>query len=157
MSERTPHERETLLFSNPEAARNFRETVAERVNREKNSPPARQQTVVGQVIAEEFAAAGEGVGSVKEPWLHTPAEHEEVQQLVDLAFRRDLGAAIAQARRSQHYPRNLDLLHDVLTGEMYALLREGQLNRQPLGGWLIAVLVIILLTLVALLLVTAVF
>lgn len=151
-SERTPHERETLLFPNSETAQTFKENVAERMAQQPKSKE-HQRAVVAEAVAQQFTQAGEAVDLVREPWTHTPAEHEEVQQLVNVAFQRDLGAAIAQARRSPHYPRNLDLLHDVLTGEMYDLLREGGLNKQPLGGWVIAVIAIVLITAMVLLLV----
>lgn len=155
--ERSPHEKETLIFPNQEAAQAFREQVGEKLSAPKPAGVSQDQEVVAAAVAQEFTQHGEAVGTLKEPWLHTPAEHEEVQQLVDLAFRRDLGAAIAQARQSRHYPRNLDLLHDVLTGEMYDLLREGKLNRQPLAWGVMAVLIIILLMLIGLLFMVAVF
>ena len=155
--ERSPHEKETLIFPNQETAQAFREQVSEKLSAPKPTGISQDKETIATAVAQEFTQHGEAVGALKEPWLHTPAEHEEVQQLVDVAFRRDLGAAIKQARQSQHYPRNLDLLHDVLTGEMYALLREGKLNQQPLGGWSIVILMIILLTLVALLFISIVF
>ena len=129
--ERSKYERETLVFPSAEAAQGFREKV-------DNGPVklrrgASRRAAVAQQLQEEFAKAGETVGAIKMPWEHTPAEHAEVQQLVDVAFAQDLPAAIRQARKSGHYPRNLDLLHDVLTGEMYELMQQHGLQRQPLG------------------------
>lgn len=151
-TERSSFEKETLLFPTAEAAQTFKEDVAERIAQQPKSKE-RQRAVVAEAVAQQFSQAGEAVDLVREPWTHTPAEHEEVQQLVNVAFQRDLGAAITQARQSPHYPRNLDLLHDVLTGEMYDLLREGGLNKQPLGGWVMAVIAIVLITAIVLLLV----
>lgn len=155
--ERSTYEKETLIFPNQEAAQSFREDVGEQLAQPAPAGVRRDKETVAAAVAKEFEQHGEAVGTIKEPWLHTPAEHEEVQQLVDVAFRRDLGAAIKQARQSQHYPRNLDLLHDVLTGEMYDLLREGGLNRQALGGWVILLMAVVLITIIALLLAVAAF
>lgn len=153
-TERSSFEKETLLFPTPEAAQTFKEDVAERMATQPDSQE-HKRAVVAEAVAQQFSQVGEAVNLVREPWNHTPAEHEEVQQLVNVAFQRDLGAAIKQARQSPHYPRNLDLLHDVLTGEMYDLLREGGLNKQPLGGWAMALLAIVLITGLVLLLVVA--
>lgn len=132
--ERTQYERETLVFPTPEGAQGFRE----KVERPLTSLGQGRRAAVAQQLQEEFAKAGETVGTIKTPWEHTAAEHEEVQRLVDVAFAQDLPAAIRQAKTSGHYPRNLDLLHDVLTGEMYELMRQHGLQKQPLGWTLLA-------------------
>lgn len=155
--ERSAYEKETLIFPNQEAAQAFRESVGEQLQVSRTTGRQQDKAVVAEAVAQQFSQVGEAVSLVREPWTHTPAEHEEVQQLVNVAFQRDLGAAIKQARQSPHYPRNLDLLHDVLTGEMYDLLREGGLNKQPLGGWAIALLAIVLIAGLVLLLVVIVF
>ncbi len=149
--ERSPQERETLIFPNPEAAHVFKERVAERFSRAPSPSTQQQHGVIADAIAEQFAGAGEGVQLVREPWLHTPAEHAEAQQLVDTAFAQDLGAALKAARHSPHYPRNLDLFHDVLTREMYDLLVQEKVNQQGVGGWLLVLLTVGLLTVLSLL------
>lgn len=129
--ERTPRERETLIYETPEEATTFREGVTEQL---AEQPPATRddRAVVAKAVAEEFAAEGVPVSErLDTPWQHSEAEHYEVQQLVDIAFSQDLKAALAQAKKSDHFPRNLDLLHDVLTGQMYDLITQQRLNRQP--------------------------
>src|SRR5581483_1621228 len=138
--ERTPTERETLVFPTPEAAQEFRERVGERLENEQRPGIGRTREIVGDELAREFAKEGEHVQLINQPWEHTPAEHEEVQGLVDVAFAKDLPAAVRQAKTSPHYPRNLDLLHDLLTGEMYDALRQGRLNQQPAWGYIIVTL-----------------
>lgn len=146
--ERTPSERSTLMFESSERARQFSEKVAERV-KQKNRPGIRtDKEVVAQEVAEEFEQHGEPIDIIREPWQHTTQEHEEAQQLVNLAFQRDLGAALRKARMSRNYPRNLDLFHDVLTHEMYQLLQLSEVNKQPLGLWMILIIGIVALAVV---------
>jgi hypothetical protein len=136
--ERTPREQDTLIFPNSEKAEGFAHEVRDHLQREQivKGVDKRREKMAEQ-IEEEFARAGEPVEKMREPWPHTEEEHQEAQKLVDLAFAKDLSAALRQARNSPHYPRNLDLFHDVLTGEMYNLLNESKLNRQPVAGWII--------------------
>lgn len=151
--ERTPRERETLIFDRPEAARRFAERVAERLRRTARPGVKRGRETVAEAVAEEFASHGEAA-SLTQPWEHTREEHKEVQELVDVAFARDLPAALRQARASAAYPRNIDLLHDVLTGELYAILQQRGLNRQRWDTWPAAagVLIIVSATLIVFLL-----
>lgn len=139
MPERTSHERETLIFQNPEGAQQFRERVEGRLSRDQKPGIQRQREALAEEIATEFEREGEGTATLKTPWEHTLPEHEEVQRLVNTAFAKDLKAAIKEARQSSHYPRNLDLLHDVLTGEMYKLLTEHKVNKQTVHMWVIAI------------------
>lgn len=149
-TERSPLERETLIFPTPEAASDFREHVGEQVKRSPATPGDDQpKEVIAQAVAQQFSQVGEAVNLVREPWLHTQAEHTEAQQLVDIAFARDLHSAIKVARQSPHYPRNLDLFHDVLTGEMYDLLKQEKLNHQSVLGIAGPVIAVVLLTLLA--------
>lgn len=134
MPERTAHERETLIFKTPEQAREWREQVGERLEQARQPGVDRRREQLGEEISKEFAVHGEAAGGLRTPWEHTHAEHEEVQALVDTAFAKDLPAALRVAAKSAHYPRNLDLFHDVLTGEMYKLLIEHKLNKQPVGA-----------------------
>ena len=133
--ERTPKERETLIFSNSEQAGKFTERIQEQWEQAEKRSAGHKKKVIQDEVAKEFEKYGQAVQSIKHPWDHSPAEHEETQQLVDLAFAKDLGAALRVAQKSEHYPRNLDLFHDILTGEMYDLLKETKLNRQPIGVW----------------------
>lgn len=143
--ERTAYERETLVFKSAEEAGGFRERVERPSIRLRQGLGGRAR--LAEELQEEFARAGETVGVIKTPWEHTPTEHEEVQRLVDVAFAQDLPAAIRQARASGRYPRNLDLLHDVLTGEMYELMRQHGLQKQPLGWTALAAVSVIVGTL----------
>ncbi len=148
--ERTPQERETLIFPDAEGAQKFRERVGEQLPRVEGVEEKRQ--IIREEVATQFASHGESVVVVKQPWEHTSAEHEEAQALADAAFAEDLGVAIRQAKKSPHYPRNLDLLHDLLTGELYQYVKEGRINRQPLTFWLVEVAVIVLVAALAVLL-----
>ncbi len=132
------------MFATPEAAQAFRESVGGALKRQ-TSTVRRDKEIVGEAVAAQFAQYGEAAGTITHPWDHTPAEHEEVQALVDKAFAEDLPAALKVAKKSPSYPRNLDLLHDLLTKEMYELVKQGELGKQPLGLWLTEVAVIILL------------
>jgi len=150
--ERTPREKETLIFSNPEGAQTFSERVTERVRSQNHPGIKRDREIMAEEVAAEFEAAGETISGIKQPWEHTPEEHNEVQALVNTAFTQDLKQALQQAKDSPNYPRNLDLLHDLLTSELYEHLRQRQLNRQPVGSWLLVVIIIILLTMIGVML-----
>ena len=138
--ERSPQERETLIFSSPEQAQEFAERVDESSRQEKVRGVKRRREMVAEAVEDEFIRQGETVNSYLQPWEHNKAEHEEAQRLVDEAFEKDLSAAIKKAQDSDSYPRNLDLFHDVLIGEMYDLLIKRGLNKQPVGKRFIAVL-----------------
>lgn len=136
--ERSPRERETLIFSTPEAAQEFSQQVQEKLRQPQTPGVNEQRERVGEAVAGQFVQHGESVAALRQPWEHSHAEHAEVQQLVDMAFAKDLPTALRQARTSAHYPRNLDLFHDVLTSELYDLVREQHINQQPLLGSMIA-------------------
>lgn len=144
-TERPPAERETLMFPTAEEARSWTEQVGEQVEAASRDGVRRDREVVAQAVATEFEKQGESAAALKQPWEHTPQEHEEVQRLVDLAFARDLGAALRRARTSAFYPRNIDLLHDVLTTEMYEMIRQQRLNRQPVRVGLIVTAGVVIL------------
>ncbi len=137
--ERSPHERETLVFASPEEAKNFQERVVQKREQERQSDVRDDRSTISQELEKEFAQHGESVDTVKDPWEHSSGEHEEAQRLVNIAFEKDLSAAVREARKSKHYPRNLDLVHDVMTGQLYDMLREHKANKQPLSHWLIGV------------------
>lgn len=145
--ERTPRGRETLLFATPEAAQEFSERARTRIEQQRQPGIIKTKEIIADEIAKEFAKDGEGVDSLKYPWEHTPEEHTEVQHLVNVAFEKDLQAALKQARASQHYPRNLDLLHDVLTTEMYQLMTQHGVNKQSTLVWGVAFAVLALVAL----------
>lgn len=133
--EREPRERETLIFPTPERAREFAERVSERARRESGLGVTVKREAVSREVAAEFLKQGEASDVLSRPWEHTAAEHREAQELVDMAFDQDLPEALKRARRSEDYPRNIDLLHDVLTSELYEILRQRGINRQPLKSW----------------------
>lgn len=154
--ERTPQERETLIFPSPEEARGWLERVSERLRAEDRTGVTRKRELVAEEIAREFESHGEGIGAYILPWEHSVDEHREVQHLVDIAFARDLPAALKLARSSGTYPRNIDLFHDVLTTEMYQLVRDYKLHRQPLSvGVLITVGIILVIGLIIIFLLVA--
>ncbi len=146
--ERTPQERETLIFRTPQEARDFRERVSEQLSQQPVRGVTRGREVVAAAVEREFAKHGEAAGLLPWPWEHTPEEHSEVQSLVDMAFAHDVEAALRRARRSNHYPRNVDLLHDVLTSELYALLQQREINRAPVAVRLVMMSAVILVALV---------
>lgn len=145
VAERTPNERQTMIFSRPEQAQGFTERVAEQLERQQMEGVHRRREVVAGAVAQEFASHGEAVELIRTPWEHTAQEHAEVQHLVDVAFAKDLPAALRLARQSPHYPRNLDLLHDLLTGQMYALVQQSALHQQPVLPWVAAVIIVLAL------------
>lgn len=142
-AERSPHEQATLIFDRPEAGQQFREQIAEKLPAAQAGGVDHRRDVVAAAVTEQFAANSEGGSLIREPWQHTRAEHAEAQQLVDIAFAQDLPAALKAARQSPHYPRNLDLFHDVLTDELYTLIRDHQVNQQPVTPVVIATCIII--------------
>lgn len=129
-AERVP---ETLIFATPEEAAAWRERVEERLSQPGVRGVRRAREAVAETVAEEFVWHGEAV-VYTQPWEHTAAEHQAVQQLVDVAFTADLAAALRQARRHDLYPRLIDLLHDVLAGQLYEVVVQERLNRQRLMG-----------------------
>lgn len=143
--EKAPRSNETLIFPTAEDAGEFRERVENRVN--KPRPKKDVRSAVSDELTQEFEKAGEVPSTLHQPWEHTPEEHTEVQSLVNEAFQKDIASALAMARKSGHYPRNIDLLHDVLTNEMYQALVERKANKQPMLVWVITILSITLVTL----------
>jgi hypothetical protein len=142
---RPKEEKESLVFDNPELAHAFKENVGEKLQQPGEVTDRRQ--VVADAVGQEFQVQGQETVSVDltKPWQHTPQEHTEVQHLADVAFAKNLKAALSQARGSDNYPRNIDLLHDVLTGEMHEALLEHKINKQPILGWIIFVLLVVAL------------
>ncbi len=130
MREREPKSRETLVFKTPEEAGSFAEKVEKRINREERPGVKRSREIVAEELAGEFSKQDEEASFYVQPWEHTEEEHKEAQELVDLAFLEDLPVALKRARKSSGYPRNIDLLHDVLTGQMYDLMVKRGLNQQ---------------------------
>ena len=152
-AERAPQEKETLLYDNPESAATFREQVEQRVQQEQHPGVDPSREVVGEAIAQAFEKEGEVPHTLSQPWEHTEGEHAEVQELVDTTFEKDLKAAISKARASASYPRNIDLFHDVLTGEVYDVLKEHRVMKQRVMGSGIAAVIVALVVLVGIILV----
>ncbi len=142
--ERSPQERETLIFPSSEQAREFAERIDESSRQEKVRGVKRRRETVADAVSDEFVKQGEAVSSYLQPWEHDKEEHEEAQRLVDKAFEKDLSVAIKKAQGSDGYPRNLDLFHDVLVGEMYDVLVERGLNKQAVGKKIIVKLGVVI-------------
>lgn len=150
-TERTPREQETLVYQTPQEAQQLTERIKLRVEQQQQTGQVAPREVIGEIVADELAMHGHGVSTLSQPWEHTEAEHTEAQQLLDVAFDRDLSVALTKARASKHYPRNLDLFHDVLTNELYQMIVQHKLNRQPLVGWGFLLIVIVLVGLLGVL------
>ena len=136
--ERTPRERETLMFSSPEEAKEFGERVAER-GQTVVQGVRRDREAMAEVVADEFARHGDSVGQYEHPWEHDEEEHGQVQKLVNVAFTDNLETALKLARKSARYPRIIDLFHDVLTGQMYDELVKDKVNAQSLRSRMVLV------------------
>ena len=149
--EKLPSANETLIFPSTEAAGEFRERVEARAAK----PRRDVRQAVSDELTQEFESHGEVPSTLREPWQHTPEEHDEVQQLVNEAFSKDIASALAKARKSGHYPRNIDLLHDVLTNQMYASLVEQKANKQPMAVYSIAILSVVLVSLLLIVLIAS--
>lgn len=143
MPERNERERETLIFQTPEQAAQWQEHVGEKLEQSRSPGVNRPREIVGEQLTKEFQLHGETAVGLGMPWEHTHEEHQEAQSLVDMAFAQDLPVALRRAAKSPHYPRNLDLFHDVLTGEMYQLLLQHKINKQPFPIAAVGLLVVI--------------
>lgn len=122
-------ERESLIFRNPEQARSFQESYDRRVEQETIPGTSRKRELLAEQLVDVFEHEGVGVTQVKEPWEHSEEEHKEVQRLVETAFTEGISVAITQAKESQSFPRNIDLLHDVLTGRLYDAVVAEKINK----------------------------
>ena len=111
--------RDSLIFRTPEQANQFQESFERRVRAESTKGTIRKRELLGEELVKVFEQEGVGVNPIREPWEHTPQEHAEAQQLVEVAFASGLDVALKQAHESTLFPRNIDLLHDVLTGRLY--------------------------------------
>lgn len=127
--------RESLIFRNPEQAGAFKESVERRIQQEAIPGASAKKEAVAEELVRVFETEGVGVTPIREPWEHTPREHQETQKLVDIAFSHDLAAAIAAARTSEFFPRNLDLLHDVLTNRLYDAVVMEKVNTSHAPAW----------------------
>ncbi|MCE9643199.1 MAG: hypothetical protein K8Q97_02610 [Candidatus Andersenbacteria bacterium] len=120
--------RESLIFRNPEQARSFQESYERRVEKHAVPGTKRDKELLGEELVQVFEHEGVGVTPIREPWEHSPEEHKEVQALVETAFSDGLDVAIAKAKTSEYFPRNIDLLHDVLTGRLYDAVIADRVN-----------------------------
>lgn len=144
--EKVPRERESLIFNTPEEARDFVERVEGKVEQDKRQGVERKQEIVGEEVASEIEKYGEESVDLSYPWEHTEEEHQEVQALVEVAFREDLPLALKKVRKSDNYPRIIDLFHDVLTGQMYEAVVKAGVNKQKMGKktWIVVGVVSVL-------------
>ncbi|MDA1168926.1 MAG: hypothetical protein O3A36_01150 [bacterium] len=127
---------EKLIFRSPEHAAEFTKHVEHRINQERKPDISNPKEIVSQELAKQFEIEGHGVSLLSHPWEHTKEEHAEVQQLVNVSFMHGLTSAIAQAEKSTSFPRNIDLLHDLLTGEMYDAILRSRIIVQRMPVWI---------------------
>lgn len=127
-------ERESLIFRNPEQARSFQESYKRRVEQETITGTSRKRELLGEQLVDVFEHEGVSVTEIREPWEHSKEEHKEVQQLVETAFTHGLSLAIIQAKESNFFPRNIDLLHDVLTGRLYDAVISEKINQNHVSS-----------------------
>lgn len=119
---------ENLVFASSEEAVRFQESLEHRIEKERSQDISHGREIVAEELAKKFEEHGTGVSSLHIPWEHTQEEHREAQELVNVAFAENLHTAIAQAEKSDSFPRNIDLFHDVLTGELYDAVVRSRLN-----------------------------
>ncbi len=142
IEDRTRRERETLVFNSPEGAEDFTRDVEDRIKEESRSGLSQGREVVSQELAKQFEQEGHAVSGLTHPWEHTEVEHAEAQRLVDLAFAKDLPTAISAAEKSPSFPRNIDLFHDLLTGEMYEAITKARVVSQHVPLWIILLIIL---------------
>ncbi len=131
---------DNLVFSSSQEAAHFRESITEQVAQEQGGGATRRREIVAEELMKKFEEHGVGVTSLHRPWEHSQEEHAEVQELVNTAFASDLRDALQQAENSPTFPRNIDLFHDVLTGELYDAVLGQHLNAVHLSAWKLALL-----------------
>ncbi len=119
---------ENLVFASREEAAQFQESLEHRIEKERSQDTSHGREIVAEELAKKFEEHGIGVSSLHVPWEHTQEEHIEVQELVNVAFAEDLRTALIRAEKSDSFPRNIDLFHDVLTGELYDAVVRSRLN-----------------------------
>ena len=124
---------ESLIWRNKEGANEFIKRVKTRKEQETRQGVRRDRELLADELAREIEKQGEEAVDTSWPWEHSPEEHREVQRLVEVAFREDLVLALKKMRKSEHYPRIVDLFHDVLTEQMYEVLIKAGLNKQRVG------------------------
>lgn len=134
--------RERLIFHSPEVASEFARDVEARIAKEQAPGVSKDREIVSQELAKKFEQEGHSVSPLVHPWEHSQEEHIEAQKLVDLAFSSDLATAISEAEKSSSFPRNIDLFHDVLTGEMYESVVKSRINAPHVPLWLIGLIVL---------------
>lgn len=119
---------ERLVFANSQEGAQFREVVEKRIASERRADASKEREIVGEELAKKFDEHAVGVSPLRTPWEHTQEEHNQVQDLVTMAFTHDLRYALHHAENSPLFPRNIDLFHDVLTGELYSAVLNRRLN-----------------------------
>lgn len=140
---------ENLVFANAQEAAQFREAIETRVATERLSGVTHRREAVAHELAKKFEEHGIGVSSLHTPWEHSKEEHSEVQDLVNIAFADSISVALRRAEHSSSFPRNIDLFHDVLTGELYDAVLGRRLNAVHISKWMMVVLILPVLLLIA--------
>ncbi len=144
---------ENLVFTNAQEAAEFRESVESNIMNNSVAGTHRPREILAEELAKKFAEHGVGVSSLHTPWEHSQEEHHEVQDLVNVAFADTLPAALRRAENSPLFPRNIDLFHDVLTGELYDAVVGQRLDTMHVSVFATIALVLpILLLIIAILL-----
>ncbi|HSX25171.1 MAG TPA: hypothetical protein VLG69_04365 [Candidatus Andersenbacteria bacterium] len=141
--------RDSLIFPSPEEANEFQESFDARVRTEKTPGATRKRELVSEELVKVFEKEGVAVTPIREPWEHTPQEHAEVQKLVEVAFASGLDIALKQAHESASFPRNIDLLHDVLTGKLYEAVVVSRVNVHHPSPLVLIVLLLIVVGIMA--------
>lgn len=153
------HERnrggENLVFANAQEAAQFRESVESGIAKNGPSGTHRPREILAEELAKKFEEHGAGVSSLHTPWEHSQEEHNEVQDLVNIAFADTLPAALRRAENSPSFPRNIDLFHDVLTGELYNAVTGQRLDTMRVSVLTIAAIALPIVLLVGAILVFA--
>lgn len=138
-----------LVFVDSREAELFRKSLETKIAAERVPGIARGREIIGEELAKKFEEHGVGVLSLRSPWEHSQEEHAEVQGLVNVAFGHDLRTALRRAERSASFPRNVDLFHDVLTGELYDAVLGHRLNTVHASAWIIIAIAVPILLLTA--------
>lgn len=150
MQQERVHGGENLIFKTQQEAAAFRESLEQKIVSERLPGTVREREIIAEELAKKFEEQGAGVSTLHTPWEHSQQEHIEVQELVNTAFVHGLSTALRRAEQSDSFPRNIDLFHDVLTGELYDAVLGRRLNTVHTSSWgIVAIAIPVLLLIIA--------
>jgi hypothetical protein len=89
--------------------------------------------VIGQQIqnqAPAYTPAPAASAQTSQPSYATPELHDQVQELVDLAFSKNLAEAVAELVKRNN-PALIDAFHDVITDQLHQEMVKRKLIDQP--------------------------